>query len=179
MTALRDQRSQALAEFALVAPVLLLILFGIVDLGRAVFLYNTIQHAAREGARVAVRDSTSLPTNDDVIAQVKSQVQFVDVETPCPNGPVVSTVPPPGVAWVYITEPNPPSSIESNPPMNAPGGEFAAAATGSCSAINPASGNAPLQVTIKYNFSLLTPIASQLAISRIVMTAAAVVNTEY
>jgi hypothetical protein len=179
MNRIRDQRSQSLAEFALIAPVLLLIIFGIVDLGRAIFLYNTIQHAAREGGRVAVRDSTALPTDTDVVNQVKSQIQFVSVATPCPNGPVVTTAPPPGVAWVYVTEPNPPSSIEANPPMNAPGGEYVTAATGSCSAINPASRNATLQVTIKYNFSLLTPIASQLATNRIVMTAAAVVNTEY
>ena len=51
----RGQRSQALIEFALVSPVLLLLLFGIIDIGRAIFYYDTINHAAREGARTAVR----------------------------------------------------------------------------------------------------------------------------
>ena len=37
-----SQRSQALIEFALVSPVLLLLLFGIVDIGRAVFYYDTV-----------------------------------------------------------------------------------------------------------------------------------------
>ena len=41
-------------EFALVFPVFILLLFGILDLGRAVYAYNTIGDAAREGARVAI-----------------------------------------------------------------------------------------------------------------------------
>ena len=34
---------------------LLLLLFGIIDIGRAVFYYDTLNHAAREGARTAVQ----------------------------------------------------------------------------------------------------------------------------
>ena len=44
---------QALVEFALVLPIFLLIVFGVFELGRAVFAYNTVANAAREGARVA------------------------------------------------------------------------------------------------------------------------------
>jgi len=46
-------RGQALVEFALVFPLIVLMLFGIFDLGRAVYAYNTIGNAARVGARVA------------------------------------------------------------------------------------------------------------------------------
>jgi len=55
MTASRSVRreGQALVEFALVLPVFLLIVFGVFDLGRAVYAYNTVANAAREGARVA------------------------------------------------------------------------------------------------------------------------------
>jgi len=42
-----------LAEFALVLPVLALLIFGLLDLGRAVYVYNTLANAARAGARVA------------------------------------------------------------------------------------------------------------------------------
>ena len=48
---------QALVEFALVVPVLILLLFGILDFGRAIYAYNTIADAARDGARVAVGES--------------------------------------------------------------------------------------------------------------------------
>lgn len=45
---------QDLVEFALVLPLLLLFLFGALDLGRAFFSYIAITNAAREGARYAV-----------------------------------------------------------------------------------------------------------------------------
>src|SRR4051794_19674613 len=47
-------RGPALVEFALVLPILLLMIFGIVDAGRLIFTYNTISNAARDGARVAI-----------------------------------------------------------------------------------------------------------------------------
>src|SRR5450756_39922 len=132
----RSQKSQALIEFALISPVLLLLLFGIVDIGRAVFYYDTITHAAREGARTAARASNRLPTNADVLATVTTQMVGASVSSPCPQGPVTSTTPPGNTAWLYITEPNPPATIETTPPPNAPGGEYPASASGSCSALN-------------------------------------------
>jgi TadE-like protein len=44
---------QALVEFALVIPVFLLVLFGLIDMGRYVFLNSAVSQAAREAARVA------------------------------------------------------------------------------------------------------------------------------
>src|SRR5579859_96293 len=175
----KSQESQALIEFALVSPVLLLLIFGIIDIGRAVFYYDTINHAAREGARVAVRASGSLPTNADVLSTVSQQLVGAPVSEPCPQGPVTSALPPANTAWVYVTEPNPPATAESNPPMNAPGGEYPASASGSCSAVNPASGNAPLQVTLRFNLVLITPIISQATADHILLTAAAIFRTEY
>jgi len=57
----RRRRGQGLVEFALVAPVFILILMAFFDLGRGVFIYNSITNAAREGARLAiVNQDTSL-----------------------------------------------------------------------------------------------------------------------
>lgn len=44
---------QSTVEFALTVPVLLLLLFGIVDVARVFQAYVTVQHAAREAARYA------------------------------------------------------------------------------------------------------------------------------
>jgi Flp pilus assembly protein TadG len=174
-----EQRSQALIEFALISPVLLLLLFGIVDIGRAVFYYDTIGHAAREGARAAVRASNQLPTNGDVLATVRTQLVGIPAAAPCPQGPITSATPPNNTAWVYVTEPGPPSSVEASPPMNAPGGEYSAAANAGCSAVNPASGNAPLQVTIRFNLILITPVVAQATANHIILTASAIFRTEY
>jgi hypothetical protein len=173
------QRSQALIEFALVSPVLLLLVFGIIDIGRAVFYYDTLNHAAREGARVAVKASNQLPTNADVLTVVTNHMIGTPVVQPCPNGPITSATPPANTAWLYITEPSPPNTIETSPPANAPGGEYASAAVGSCSAVNPAGGNAPLQVTLRFNLLLITPVVAQATADHILITAAAIFRTEY
>ena len=52
----RRERGQGLAEFALVLPLILLTIFAILDLGRAVYAYSTIGNAARTGSRVAIVD---------------------------------------------------------------------------------------------------------------------------
>jgi len=49
----RRTRGQSLVEFALVLPVFLLMLFGLIDGARYVFVSNALSNAAREGARKA------------------------------------------------------------------------------------------------------------------------------
>ena len=52
---LRSERGQSLVELALVLPLLILLLAGIADLGRAFFSYIEITNAAQEGARAGSR----------------------------------------------------------------------------------------------------------------------------
>lgn len=54
----RSERAQTLAEFAMIAPVLFLLIFSVVDAARMMQSYVTIQGAAREGARYAVTGRT-------------------------------------------------------------------------------------------------------------------------
>jgi Flp pilus assembly protein TadG len=66
----RKARSgQALVEFALVVPILLLLLLGIMDFARAWNLHQVMTDAAREGARKAVMFDPST-TKDSVLAVV-------------------------------------------------------------------------------------------------------------
>jgi Flp pilus assembly protein TadG len=53
MRLLRRNRSrgQALVEFALTVPIFFLLLFGLIDLGRAVYVNNSMSQAAREAGR--------------------------------------------------------------------------------------------------------------------------------
>jgi Flp pilus assembly protein TadG len=48
----RRSRGQALVEFALVLPIFLMLLLGVFDLGRMIYMYNGVAEAARELARV-------------------------------------------------------------------------------------------------------------------------------
>jgi hypothetical protein len=43
-----------MAEFAMVAPIFFLLLFGIIEAGRFVFFYEMLTSATREGARYAI-----------------------------------------------------------------------------------------------------------------------------
>src|SRR5258707_11392514 len=180
-TRTRSQRSQSMVEFALVAPLLLLLLFGIVDFGRVIYTYVTLSQAVNEGARVAIRDSPLLPTNADVESAVKAHAVDVALANPCPNGPITAATPPPGQGWIFITEPDPPSTPESLSPTlpDAPRGQPWANAAGSCSATNPAHDHEPLQVTIYYNFVPFTPLLRQVTANSIIISAAATYDTEY
>ncbi|MBT8214513.1 MAG: pilus assembly protein [Acidimicrobiia bacterium] len=46
-----SDRGAAMVEFAIIAPLLLLVVFGIIEFGRAYNAQNSLTHAAREGAR--------------------------------------------------------------------------------------------------------------------------------
>jgi Flp pilus assembly protein TadG len=51
---LRRDGGQSIAEFAMIAPILFILIFGIVDTARAYQAWVTVQGAAREGARYGV-----------------------------------------------------------------------------------------------------------------------------
>lgn len=68
-----DRRGQALVEFALLAPILLLIIVGLIEFGRAWQAYQVVTDAAREGARIAaVADPTV--TTDTVADRINRQL---------------------------------------------------------------------------------------------------------
>ena len=177
----RSQRSQALVEFAIVAPLLLVLLFAVVDFGRVIYIYVTLNQAVNEGARAAIKASPLLPTNTDVETAVRRHAVDVGLANPCPNGPITAATPPASQGWIFITEPNPPSTVEALSPTldDAPGGQMWSTSTGLCSATAPAFNHAPLQVTIIYNFVPITPLIRQFFADRIIISAAAVYRTEY
>jgi len=122
-------RGQALVEFALILPVLILILLAIFDVGRLVYAYNAVSNAAREGGRTAIVNQTpatvreraaqqatalglpstdpgGCPANGDPTAAAASGICFVllnDAGTaPC-NPPAVGCTAVVSVKWKYQT----------------------------------------------------------------------------
>jgi Flp pilus assembly protein TadG len=59
-THLNCERGASAVEFALVLPLLVLLVFGIAQFGIAFFRYQGVQAAAREGARVASLSQTEI-----------------------------------------------------------------------------------------------------------------------
>ena len=59
---LREERGQTFLEFALVLPLLLILIFGVIDLGKALGYKNDETNIANQAARLAVvSGGTDLP----------------------------------------------------------------------------------------------------------------------
>jgi hypothetical protein len=69
----RWQRGTYVVEFAIVFPVLLTILFGIVEIARIMYIYNTLQDATR---RAAFGATVSDYRQQDALQLVKQQAIF-------------------------------------------------------------------------------------------------------
>lgn len=72
-------RGQGLVEFALIFPILMLLLVAIFDVGRLVFAYNDITNAARVGARVAIVNQASGAAQAATINQAALGLANADV----------------------------------------------------------------------------------------------------
>jgi Flp pilus assembly protein TadG len=53
-----SDRGQTLVEFALILPIFVLVLVGLLDAGRAVYAFSTVQNASREAVRLAIVDQS-------------------------------------------------------------------------------------------------------------------------
>lgn len=73
----RDKRGQSLVELALVLPLVILILFGIIEFGRIFHSYLLITHASREGARVGIVGAT----NEEITQRVKDAAPLANADT--------------------------------------------------------------------------------------------------
>lgn len=99
----RRVRGQTLAEFALALPIMILLFMAVFDFGRAIFAYNTVSNAARDGARVAIVDqrltsgisnaaqeaadqATGLGLDPMVDTEIRVEYLMPDLSGPCPVG---------------------------------------------------------------------------------------------
>lgn len=83
-------RGAAMVEFALVLPILLLILCGIIDFGRAMHAQVTLTEAAREGARAESLGSD--PGSRVAEATANLGPVGTAVESSCPGEDAIVTV---------------------------------------------------------------------------------------
>lgn len=74
-----EERGAGLVEFALVLPVLIIILFGVIEFGIAFNRAQAVEAAAREGARLA---SISTTTQGDITARVDAALAGIPLQNP-------------------------------------------------------------------------------------------------
>ncbi len=157
-----EQRGQSLVEFAVSSVVLLLLIGGLVDIGRSIYVSDTLSNAAREGARQGTRyDAPSLSHPNLYDAQIKATVdaELASISLPasvlknpgttCPsssdgnsqhNPPYASSAYPstPNQPWLYICYNNTPGLDYTSPATNL--------------------GGLDLNVIVLYTYGPLTPV---------------------
>lgn len=101
----RRVRGQSLVEMALLLPLLLLLLFGIIDLGYYIYGYATIYQSARNGAEAAAqlppapaKIGTIPDTSDECVATIVNRIQedavlFPDLTDNLQAGDIVISYP--------------------------------------------------------------------------------------
>jgi Flp pilus assembly protein TadG len=82
----RRDRGAVAVEFALLLPVLLFLVFGIIDFGRALNAQITLTQAAREGARMAALGEQNVASNTKAAATGLNPVEMTVAVTSCPAG---------------------------------------------------------------------------------------------
>ena len=92
---LEKNRGQALVEFALVLPIFLLIVLGIMEFGNLLFQINVVTGAAREGVRVA---AVTAPDGTAVSAAVNNVLNAANI-----HDPVITVAGPTGANEVSVT----------------------------------------------------------------------------
>lgn len=88
----KKQKGTAAVEFALVLPVLLLIVFGIVELGIALYDKAVITNASREAARAGIVLRSPKLTEDQIAAVATNYAKNHLVTFGAKNDPVVTVV---------------------------------------------------------------------------------------
>lgn len=169
---LKSQRGQSLVEFAVSSVVLLLLVGGLVDIGRSIYVQEVLSNAVREGARHgAWYDAPSLSHPYLYDAPIKAAVdtELASISLPasvlrnpgttCPsatdgnafhNPPYVSSAFPPTTnqPWLYICY------------SNTPGLDFTSPATN--------QGQLDLNVIVLYSYGPLTSVVkNQLGIFQV------------
>ena len=126
------EAGSALVEFALASVVILTVLFGIIDMGRALYAYDWVSDAARRGTRYAmVRGTSSCPGSPQLTDCKAGPPQITTYVESNAFGINHSAVTVTSACW-------PPAHAFTAPPC-APG--------------------KTVEVTVKYNFAFLSPLA--------------------
>ena len=87
----KNQKGATMVECSILLFLFLLLLYAFIDIGRGVWVYNTLAHASREGARYAIvhgseSNNPADPSTIEAIVKDKAPLQGIIVTTTWPSG---------------------------------------------------------------------------------------------
>lgn len=156
-------RGQSLTEFAFLAPVLMLLIFGLIDLGRGFYYQTELTDAGRDAARVLIAPSSSGASTGPgwTAACSAAERDLTNIGVSNVSCQLVGSPPP----FSYTT----PAANQATVLIwcnSSPDGCVTAGASADCTASSsPAPAYSPhscVAVGIAYSFSILTPQIQQI-----------------
>lgn len=171
-------RGQSLIEFAFLAPVLMLLIFGMIDLGRGFYYQTELTDAARDAARVLIAPSSSGASTGPgwTAACSAAQRDLTNIGVSRVSCQLAATAPP----FSYTT----PSGNQATVYIwcnSSPDSCVTAGASSDCAGSQaPAPVYSPhscIAVGVAYSFSILTPQIQQLGGPNLLFTDAATMVT--
>ncbi len=121
---LRREEGQDLVEFALILPLLLIVILGLIEFSILFWSYNTIANAAREGARAGIINGMTAAQVEDVIESSAVGLPRQADPASCPSLPclgyTVQGLPDGSVISVTVTYS---TSLISGPMISIVGGD--------------------------------------------------------
>jgi Flp pilus assembly protein TadG len=72
----KQRRAAAAVEFAVIAPLMMLLTFGLVEIGRIMLVKQTAIHATREGARLAIHPNAK---DAEIFARVNQELALLGI----------------------------------------------------------------------------------------------------
>ena len=181
----RKRRGQSMVEFALVAPLLFLVLLVTIDFARLVYTFGVITSAARDGARtlsLKVNQTSDCAAYGDIAGLAQGFLLSPDPSSivgnhnpNAPSGPPQPTTPPAGQGYIYIW----PSVASSTPQDQHPGCDGGPRPT-TCpqTGQNNTCSLHDVAVEIQYTYQPLIPVFQEFTGS-FTIKAVSVVHTEY
>jgi Flp pilus assembly protein TadG len=95
----RSESGASAVEFALLLPLLMMILFGIIEFGFALYRQAILTNASREGARLGIVQSIPAITNGQIDAAIDTYLTSAGI----PPGNVARTIVAGGVTGTPVT----------------------------------------------------------------------------
>ena len=144
MNKMHAQRGSSMVEFSIAVTALLLVIFGIVEFGRALYLYHTVSNAARIGSRWAeVRGSKCTSPIDHCNATAQDIQDYITSVVPTMDTGNLQV----SATWSTSSDPNVACSATTPYGNNAPGHFICVTVSYRFNADIPFYNNGPIRLT--------------------------------
>lgn len=151
--ALRDERGSELVEFSLSILLLFAMLFGILDLSRAMYSYEFMSYAAQEGARFAIVRGNDWSSSCSTAAPPGFVMKYSCIASGTDVTNYIKSLALPGISQSNV-------SVSTTWPGTTPD------CTKNCSACATTNSQGCLvKVTVSYTFSFFAPFLPKSALS--------------